>query len=586
MRNRNSLALKIALLLAVILAVTMGFLTVYLSDFLRASYLDLLRENLISQTLLVADRVAGLVEQDADRAALQDETTQISKQIAARVTIIDPAGVVLADSSAPVGEMENHLNRPEVQVALQGRPNGEVRYSETLQTEMLYTAAPIHEGSATIGIARLAVPLRVIQRNQAALIQTLSIATGAAALAAILTGLLISWYMLKPLKQLSDTAVQVASGQVSDILVEDRRDEIGQLQQSIHLMASHLNEQIAGLHAERAKLNAVLSNMTDGLMVVDSAGKVRMINEAAVRLFGVDKDEAVDRSLIEVVRHHQLFDLWQECRRTGQQQSTTLETTPDRLFVHGIASPLREASPGTVLLVFQDLTRVRRLETVRRDFVSNVSHELRTPLASLKALTETLQEGALEDPPAARRFLQRMETEIDNLTQMVRELLELSRIESGRVPFRMLTVAPCVLVAHAVERMQIQAERAGLEMTMDCPDTLPPVRADAERIDQVLVNLIHNAVKFTPPGGSIHIAAEQRAERVVITVRDTGTGIAAELLPRIFERFYKADRSRSGSGTGLGLSIARHIVEAHGGQIWAESQQGKGSTFFVSLPTA
>jgi len=235
-------------------------------------------------------------------------------------------------------------------------------------------------------------------------------------------------------------------------------------------------------------------------------------------------------------------------------------------------------------LVFQDLTRVRRLETVRRDFISNVSHELRTPLASLKALTETLQEGALEDPPAARRFLSQMETEIDNLTQMVRELLELSRIESGRVPLQRKPCDPCTLIATSVNRMRLQAERAGLTMETECPPDLPSVNADPERIDQVLVNLIHNAVKFTLPGGKIKAGAYVRGGEVAFFVYDTGVGIQPQDLTRIFERFYKSDRSRSGGGTGLGLSIARYMIETHGGEIWAESTPGQGSTFTFTLP--
>jgi two-component system phosphate regulon sensor histidine kinase PhoR len=242
--------------------------------------------------------------------------------------------------------------------------------------------------------------------------------------------------------------------------------------------------------------------------------------------------------------------------------------------------------PGSVLIVLQDLTRMRRLEMIRRDFVSNVSHELRTPLASLKALTETLQEGALEDPPAARRFLLRMEHEIDNLTQLVQELLELSRIESGKVPLKKTRVTPWELVSPAVERMMVQAERAGVHLSLDCPDSLPPVLADQSRMGQVLVNLVHNAIKFTSPGGEIVIQAQQDQNMVVFTVRDTGAGIAPEALPRIFERFYKADRSRSSGGTGLGLSIAKNMVQAHGGRIWAESEVGKGSTFYFSLPIA
>ena len=229
---------------------------------------------------------------------------------------------------------------------------------------------------------------------------------------------------------------------------------------------------------------------------------------------------------------------------------------------------------------------MRRLETVRRDFISNVSHELRTPLASMKALAETLQEGALEDPPAARRFILRMETEIDNLTQLVNELLELSRIESGKVPLSFQRVQPCDLLQPAYERMILQAERAALELHLDCQPELPAVFADPDRITQVLINLVHNAIKFTQPGGKIILSAYQDKDHIVFFVKDTGVGIARKDLGRIFERFFKADRARSGGGTGLGLSIARHMIESHGGYIWAESEEGVGSTLYFSLPSA
>jgi two-component system phosphate regulon sensor histidine kinase PhoR len=254
-----------------------------------------------------------------------------------------------------------------------------------------------------------------------------------------------------------------------------------------------------------------------------------------------------------------------------------------RQFLQLIVIPDRFAEGGSLLLV-QDLTRLRRLETVRRDFISNLSHELRTPLASLKALTETLQEGALDDPPAARRFLSRMQTEVDALTQMVAELLELSRIESGRLALDLKPVPPDELLHSASERMRLQAQRAGLGLKVECAPSLPPVRVDVQRIEQVLVNLIHNAVKFTLPGGEVILEAADCESEVRFAVRDTGSGIPADDLPRIFERFYKSDRSRSSGGTGLGLSIVRHVVEAHGGRLWVESEEGRGSTFFFSIP--
>jgi two-component system phosphate regulon sensor histidine kinase PhoR len=226
------------------------------------------------------------------------------------------------------------------------------------------------------------------------------------------------------------------------------------------------------------------------------------------------------------------------------------------------------------------------LETVRRDFVSNVSHELRTPLAALKALAETLEQGAIDDPPAAQRFLQRMDHEIDTLIQLVQELLELARIESGRVPVAKEAITPLDLTHEAVERMRLQAERAGLALSLELPEGLPAVLADRGRMEQVLVNLLHNAIKFTHPGGTIRVSAKQQGDWVIFAIHDSGIGIQPDDLARIFERFYKADPARSGGGTGLGLSIARHLVEAHNGRIWAESQPGMGSTFFFTLPVA
>jgi two-component system phosphate regulon sensor histidine kinase PhoR len=236
--------------------------------------------------------------------------------------------------------------------------------------------------------------------------------------------------------------------------------------------------------------------------------------------------------------------------------------------------------------MLQDLTQVRRLQTVRQDFISNVSHELRTPLASLRALTETLRDGALDDPPAASRFLDRMEVELDALTQMVEELLELSRIESGQVPLRLNPVLPHAAVCPPAERLRTQAERNQLDLDVQVARDLPLVLVDAGRIHQVVTNLVHNAIKFTPAGGHIEVRAKSDAAWVTVMVKDTGIGIAPHDLPRIFERFYKTDRSRSVGGTGLGLAIAKHLVQAHGGAIWAESQEGKGSVFYFTLPRA
>lgn len=352
------------------------------------------------------------------------------------------------------------------------------------------------------------------------------------------------------------------------------------LSNAVKGLTAALYYQLSTIETERAKLASVLEQMTDGVLIADAEGRVAFLNPAAGRMF--EGQAAVGRRLVEVLRQYQLVEAWRRCQETGEAQSETVELPARRQFLQLFVLPDRHTG-GTLLLV-QDLTRVRRLETVRRDFISNLSHELRTPLASLKALTETLRDGALDDLEAAPRFLGRIETEVDALTQMAQELLELSRIESGQVPLELTTVNPARLLDSSAERMRAQAERAGLTLTVEVAADIPEVRGDAARLEQVLVNLIHNALKFTPPRGSISLTAESDGSYVRFAIRDTGAGIPEDDLERIFERFYKADRARSGGGTGLGLSIARHIVEAHGGRIWAESRESQGSTFFFTIP--
>ncbi len=362
-------------------------------------------------------------------------------------------------------------------------------------------------------------------------------------------------------------------------LTADIKD-IEALSNAVYGLTETYHQRLLALEAEHARLAAILDRITDGVLIVDSSGIIQITNAAAEKLFG---EGLIGRSVITALRHYQLVETWRKAQQTGETQSESVELPASRKFLQITALP--DSETGSILLMVQDLTRLRRLETVRRDFISNVSHELRTPLASLKALTETLNGGALDDPPAARRFLARMQIEVDALTQMAGELLELSRIESGQVPLKIEPVSPARLLLSAADRMKAQAERAGLDLQAEPSADLPSIPADASRLEQVLVNLIHNAIKFTPPGGKIRLFARPDGKYVRFEVTDTGVGIDPDDLPRIFERFYKADRARTkGGGTGLGLSIARHIVEAHGGKIWAESEPEKGSTFYFTIP--
>ena len=358
--------------------------------------------------------------------------------------------------------------------------------------------------------------------------------------------------------------------------------ELQSLSSAVTSLISAFDTRHSTLDAERARLATVLDQITDGVLIADEQGLIQFANPAAGKLF--QTSNPLNRSIAEVVRNHQLVEAWRRSQQTRKMQSESIEVPTRHQFLQLVVIPDKHTS-GSLLLV-QDLTRLRRLETVRRDFVSNLSHELRTPLASLKALAETLQEGALEDPPAARRFIDQIHTEVDALTQMVTELLELSRIESGRLSLDLEPVSAYDLLDSASRRMQLQADRAGITLRVECADDLPRVRIDSQRLEQVVVNLIHNAVKFTRPGGEVVLLAGSDYDFVRFAVRDNGVGIPADEVTRIFERFYRVDKSRTGSGTGLGLSIAKHIVEAHAGKIWAESREGEGSTFFFTIPSA
>lgn len=407
----------------------------------------------------------------------------------------------------------------------------------------------------------------------------------------LVSGLVVSIHYtnqhLNVLEDLTNAATELGEGQFQAIHIPEnlgQLPETKELGKAIRKTANQTEESLVALKKEQAMLSAVLDHMTDGVLIADDSGRVQMINSAAEKLFKIENNQALGRSVVEVMRHHSLVELWEKIR-SGHPETITMEMGSAHNYLQVVGISLEKDLPGRSMLLFQDLTQTHQLEIVRRDFVSNISHELRTPMASLKALSETLLDGALDDPPMARKFIVRMDTEVDNLTQMVNELLELSRIESGRSNLEFQRCEPCPLMNKSVERMALQAERVGVNLTHECPTGLPMIFADPARISQVFINLIHNAIKFTPMGGHIHLNAWQHENKVVFMVQDDGVGVAKKDLKRIFERFYKADLARAGGGTGLGLSISKHIVEAHGGTIWVESEENAGSKFFFTIPT-
>lgn len=585
--RKRSYVWKISLPYLALVLVSLLGISLYLSNYFQNFIEENWKNNLTDQAHLYAELTAPLIEQGYPYAGLSDLVASSSAGTLDRVTIILPDGLVIADNEADPTTMENHANRPEVKSALSGQFGTDIRTSATLGVRYLYVAVPVEENGQTIAIARLSISLASLDTSVNQIRLFLLIFSSVIILISLLYSLFYAFRKNNPLARLTDTVEGVRQGQAWNIELNQRNDEIGTLASSFFELTNQLNHQITDLKNERMKLAAILTNMTDGAILVNSEGIVTLINPAARHLFGFYEDIASSpRTLIEIVRAHEIVNVWNLCQQSNQQQTVSFETPINRDYLQVIGTRLKPSLPEFTLLLFQNLTTQRKLETVRRDFVSNVSHELRTPLASLKALTETLQQGALTDPPAAQRFLSQMDDEIDNLTQMVQELLELSRIESGKVPLQKKEITPFALIDPAVKRMTLQAQRSSLELLNASPETLPEIAVDSSRLQQVLVNLIHNAIKFTPPGGRIEVSAHAEEKFVIFSVQDSGIGIPPDDLARIFERFYKADRARTSGGTGLGLSICRHLVEAHGGKIWAESRPGEGSTFFFSIPIA
>ncbi len=361
--------------------------------------------------------------------------------------------------------------------------------------------------------------------------------------------------------------------------------ETQRLTQAIERMLFEMEARAESMEERQKRLASILSHLSDGIIIVDASGMVLMDNPAASDILGVRRRTRGNRSLAQLVGQHQIITLWRKCREGEILLGESVQFKRGGRFVRATATRLPD-HPGHCLVTIQDVTEMRLADEMRKDFISNISHELRTPLASMKILADTLRGGALEDPEVASRFLDKMDREIDALVQMVEELLELSRIESGRVPLRIEPVSLANVVLPPVERLRAQIERAGLELQIDLPTPPPIVLADPERFPRVVTNLVHNAIKFTGPRGRIRVFARRHGDEVIVGVSDTGIGIPKEALPRIFERFYKSDKSRRSQGTGLGLSISKHLVQAHGGRIWAESEEGRGSTFYFTVKEA
>jgi two-component system phosphate regulon sensor histidine kinase PhoR len=463
---------------------------------------------------------------------------------------------------------------------------------------MLNLALPIRSQepeSRLLGFVRLSIPLTEIEARNRALRGLLLAALGGAFLFSLGLSYLVARTITRPLDEMVTAARRMARGEFREKIRTQTNDEVADLAGVLNQMAAAIDETIQNLSDDRAKMAATLTAMQEGVIVLAHNGAITLMNPSMARMMermvGRKDAEVVGRTYLEVTRHTRLNDFITKVLAEGAPSATeiTFGTGPERTF-QVQASPLAQSadrSPGLVL-VFHDITELRRLEQVRKDFVANVSHELRTPLTAIKGYIEALQEGAFDDQTQRDQFLDTIRKQTDRLNLIITDLLLLAKIESGQVPLKQEPIALAGVINRTVSLLRRQLEQKRHTVRIHIPEDLPPVLGDEERLSQVFSNLLDNAIKYTPDQGTITISAEAGDAFVVASVEDTGIGIPPKDLPRIFERFYRVDKARARElgGTGLGLSIVKHLVEGHGGTVTVESLPGRGTKFRVMLPMA
>ncbi|MGD9354584.1 MAG: ATP-binding protein [Desulfobacterales bacterium] len=552
--------------------------TWYASSELGRFYLDQTETVLEARAYLLKDQISNLLSPPEPKLvdAICKEAGQLS---ATRITVILPDGTVVGDSRETPRFMDNHAAREEVAPALRGVPGKSIRFSNTLHQKMMYVAVPVKKEEHLQAVIRTAVPLTSL--DQALTSVRLKIAFGGlvvAVLAALLS-LAVARRISQPIEEIKRGAVHFADGDLTHRLPSPDTEEMAGLTETLNRMAAQLDERIKTVFQQRNELEAVLSSMLEGVIAVDRNERIINMNPAAGRMFDCDPAKVQGRNIQEVVRNLAI-------QRFVTRVLTTSETISDDFILYRAeertlnihSSPLYDAGSVQIgaLLVMNDVTQLRHLENVRRDFVANVSHEIKTPLTAIKGFVETLQLGTVEDEAEQKRFLGIVLKHVNRLGAILEDLLALSRLSIGRIK---------EVIQTAIQVCQPKAAARGITISTDAAEDLT-ANLDATLLEQAFVNLIDNAVKYSDDGSQVRITAAQKKREVTVEFADQGSGIPNKHLPRLFERFYRVDKARSRKlgGTGLGLAIVKHIVQAHGGHITVESSLGQGSTFTVHLP--
>ena len=582
---KNHIHYKITAVFGIIIGIVLMGVYFYLNVGLSETAYLRIKGNLLKQTSLSK----SFIEQSADKDDIKAIADNIAKDLGVRVTIIGLDGFVRGDSELnrqQLSEVENHIQRPEIQQALKLKIGENRRFSTTVKKEMLYMAA-LYGKEKNLGIIRLAIPLVEIEAISDNLKKMLSIAFFIAFILALVISFFVSILISRPVREISLMAKGIAEGDFSKRILISSNDEIGDLAKAFNFMAEQIKSRMRDVTAGKSKLEAVLLSMFEGIMVVDNNGGVLLINQTLRKLFGIEENFK-GKNTLEIIRNIEIQEITDAVLKLkeGLKSKEISVMIPEEKILLINAVPIMKADicDGAVL-VFHDITDLRRLEKIRRDFVANVSHELRTPVCSIKGYSETLLEGALHDKNNAEDFLKIIYSDCERLAKLIDDILDLAKIESDNLALDLKSCDVKEIIQRIVSGMSMRAKAKSIDIKVKIPDEIAGIMADENRIAQVLVNLIENALKYTERG-EISISAKEDGDFLQIDVADTGIGIPEKDIPRLFERFYRVDKARSKElgGTGLGLSIVKHIVCAHNGKVSVQSEQGKGSTFSFTIP--
>jgi two-component system phosphate regulon sensor histidine kinase PhoR len=530
--------------------------------------------------LLVSGDTTGVEAVCGDMASLS----------ATRLTLILPSGKVICDSEEDPARMNNHADRPEVIEAMNTGRGQSIRYSHTLDQNMIYVAIPIKADGRILAIMRTSVPITGIEEALAGVYVRIMFGGVIIALLAALVSFFVARRVTRQLEEVRLGAERFAAGELQHKLPVSPVREIGGVAEAMNSMAAQLHERLQAIIRQRNEQEAVLTSMIEGVLAVDTDERVIGLNRAAAQLFQIEPDKAQDRTVQEIIRNPALIEFVGRVlstRTSGESEITFYDRGPRYLQAHGTVLIDAGGKGIGALVVLNDVTRLRRLESVRRDFVANVSHELKTPVTSIKGFVETLLDGAIDDPEKARRFVGIIARQADRLQAIIDDLLTLSRLEQdaedAQIPMKSAPLIP--VIEGAVQACEVKAHEKNIEFAIDCPADLT-VKMNAPLLEQAIINIVDNAVKYSDPGGQVELEAVATSDRIVISVTDHGPGVSQEHLPRLFERFYRVDKARSRTlgGTGLGLSIVKHIAQVHGGYPEVESILGQGCTFKIHLP--